>query len=112
MLEPRGVVGLEPLAEARTMDDPSLQQMAPHLAREQDIGFLVGLLAILEGEIWAGTAPEHLTSRVADRLAEVGLLTAETTTRKVRQALNDLNHRLRYVLGEYPAPINPEPVPE
>jgi hypothetical protein len=33
------------------------------------------------------------------------------TDRGFRQALNDLNHRLRYALGEYDDPPQPMPVP-
>ena len=46
-----------------------------------------------DGPNWA----RHL----ADRMSRDGLLTANPGSREVRQGLNDLNHRLRYLLGEY-----------
>ncbi len=48
--------------------------------------------------------------RFADRLSRDGLLTAEAGSRQVRQSLNDLNQRLRYVLGEYDEPSESKPV--
>lgn len=73
--------------------------------RDGDVAALIGLLAVLEGDLmiadrfhddipdWA----QHL----ATRLTKDGLLAAEPTNRDLRQALNDLNHRLRYARGEY-----------
>jgi hypothetical protein len=34
------------------------------------------------------------------------------TERDLRQSINDLNHRLRYALGEYNEPPRPLAVPE
>ena len=47
----------------------------------------------------------------AGRLSRDELLAPEAGNRDLRQALNDLNHRLRYVLGEYNEPPKPTPVP-
>ena len=48
---------------------------------------------------------------LAARLTKDGLLAAEPSNRDLRQALNDLNHRLRYVHGEYAEPPQSMPVP-
>ena len=48
---------------------------------------------------------------LAHRLGRDGFLGEDAGGREVRQALNDLNHRLRYALGEYDEPIEPLPVP-
>jgi hypothetical protein len=50
--------------------------------------------------------------RMARRLSRDGLLAADAGQRDLRQALNDLNHRLRYVLGEYDEPPVPRPLPQ
>jgi hypothetical protein len=44
------------------------------------------------------------TRRVAARLAREGLLEAPGDERELRQCINDLNHRLGYVLAEYGDP--------
>lgn len=49
----------------------------------------------------------HLTRR----LNRDGLLPSDATPRQMRQAVNDLNQRLRYVLGEYDEPPGSTPVP-
>jgi hypothetical protein len=76
------------------------------------VAALIGLLALLEGELMAGGVPEHLSRRIRDRLEQVGLLGAGGTERDLRQSISDLNHRLRYALGEYDEPPQPMVVPE
>jgi len=49
-------------------------------------------------------------ARLASRMTSDGLV-AEQSNRALRQGLNDLNRRLRYVLGEYDEPEGPTPVP-
>jgi hypothetical protein len=48
---------------------------------------------------------------LARRLTNDGLLTPHPTNRGLRQALNDLNHRLRYARGEYAEAPQSKPVP-
>lgn len=57
----------------------------------------------------SGDALPDWADHVARRLVADGAA-REATRRGVRQGLNDLNHRLRYVLGEYDEPIDPLPV--
>ena len=79
----------------------------------QDLAALIGVLAICEGEMMLMEPTGRLlTNRLAVRLHGEGLLPAEATERQVRQAVNDLNHRLRYAKGEYDHPLEPQPVPE
>jgi hypothetical protein len=73
---------------------------------------LIGLLALLEGELMAGGVPERLSRRMGDLLERVGLVGAGGTERDLRQSISDLNHRLRYALGEYDKPPQPVAVPE
>ncbi|GGL21491.1 hypothetical protein GCM10012284_65110 [Mangrovihabitans endophyticus] len=86
--------------------------LAPRSCRAPDVAALIGLLALLEGELMAGGVPEHLSRRIRDRLERVGLLGAAGTERDLRQSISDLNHRLRYALGEYDEPPRPVAVPE
>jgi hypothetical protein len=76
-----------------------------------DLAVLIGLLAVLEGHLMIGDVDEHVAGHLRRRVEDVGLLPAGSDERGLRQALNDLNHRLRYALGEYDTPPVPEPVP-
>lgn len=72
---------------------------------------MVGLLATLEGELMTGEdALPDWASHIARSWSRDGLV-AGPSNHDLRQSLNDLNHRLRYVLGEYDEPIDPTPVP-
>ena len=53
-------------------------------------------LAVLQGEQWAGSVDDHLWRRIAQRFAREGLLDETWEDRDVRQALHDMNQRLRY----------------
>ncbi|MFI7609122.1 hypothetical protein ACIBTV_28945 [Micromonospora sp. NPDC049366] len=93
------------------MSDAS-DQPAPNAVSGRDLAVLIGVLAVLEGELMVGDVPEHLTDRLRDRFAREGLLDPRASERAFRQAINDLNHRLRYGLGEYPEPPTRLPVPD
>jgi len=73
---------------------------------------LVGLLVVLETAVWTDALPRQLIEKVRGRLAHEGLLEDRAGDRELRQAVNDLNHRLRYALGEYDERPQPLPVPE
>jgi hypothetical protein len=79
------------------------------------VAAVVGVLATIESELMVGPDGDALPDwavPLAHRLGRDGLLGEDDDgQRAVRQALNDLNHRLRYVLGEYDEPIAPLPVP-
>ena len=91
------------------------QNRTPRAPRRQDVAALIGLLATLEGELLAESAGNgHVppwAQRLVRRLGEDGLLEPEASERQLRQCLNDLNHRLRYTLGEYDELPSPYPVP-
>lgn len=67
-----------------------------------DLSVLVGWCAVVEGALHAERVPEALLERLRVRLVDAGLLPAESSQQAFRQAVNDLNHRLRYAAGEYP----------
>jgi hypothetical protein len=86
--------------------------LAPRPCRARDLAALVGLLAVIEGEIMVGEVPPHLSDRIRHRLERETLLAPNGTERDLRQAINDLNHRIRYALGEYDEQPPRLPVPE
>nr|BFE60969.1 hypothetical protein GCM10020063_054950 [Dactylosporangium thailandense] len=73
---------------------------------------MIGVLAVIEGELMAGHASSQLAGNLRERLERARLLPPGGTERDLRQAINDLNHRLRYALGEYDRPPAPYVVPE
>jgi hypothetical protein len=76
----------------------------PNPVQHRDAAVLIGILAVLEGAIWADSFGEQTAGKVAERFAQQGLLAADYDQRDLRQALADLNQRLRYAAGEYGSP--------
>lgn len=111
MLAGRPVVIAWVLAEHQIVTMPS-NDVAPNPILSRDLAVLIGVLAVLEGELMADEMPEHLTGRLRDRFAQEDLLDDAGSSRALRQALNDLNHRLRYGLGEYPEMPPSVPTPD
>jgi hypothetical protein len=70
------------------------------------VAAVIVLLALLEGELMTGGVSQRLSRRIRDRLDVDGI------ERDLRQSISDLNHRLRYALGEYDEPPQPMAVPE
>lgn len=79
-------------------------ELAPRRPRAADVAALVGWLAVFEGELRVGAAPEGLTARFRERLVRNGLLDEDADERRLQEAVGDLNQRLRYVLGQYETP--------
>jgi hypothetical protein len=86
--------------------------LAPRSCHARDLSALIGLLAVIEGELMVGEVSRHLAGGIRDRLERVELLEPGGTERDLRQSINNLNHRLRYALGEYGEPPRPLAVPE
>jgi hypothetical protein len=85
----------------------------PRTPRTQDLVALIGLLASLEGELMTreGDDIPDWAKGFAGRLSRDRLLAADADGRQLRRSLNDLNQRLRYVLGEYDELPESTPVP-
>ncbi len=85
----------------------------PRSPLRRDVAALVGMLTTLESllSLEAGDQLPDWAARLARRLTRDGLLDRPEDPRELRQCLNDMNHRLRYALGEYDDPPVPEPVP-
>jgi hypothetical protein len=79
--------------------DPAVP--VPNPVQHRDAEVLIGILAILEGAIWGGSLDAWTTSKVAERFVQQGLLAAGHDEHELRQAINDMNQRLRYAAGEY-----------
>ncbi|MDQ7993689.1 MAG: hypothetical protein REI45_13550 [Propionicimonas sp.] len=91
-------------------DDDSELTSRPVYVR--DVEALIGWLAVVEGEVWGGAGPERLIARLRQRFERVGLLSESDDERAFRQAVSDMNQRLRFALGEYADPPAPVPVGE
>jgi hypothetical protein len=87
----------------------AIDPTCPNPLLSSDAAALIGLLAVLEEAIWTDMLPGDFAEKVQARFARAGLLRAQAEDRDLRQAVADLNQRLRYVLGEYdeaPQPIS------
>jgi hypothetical protein len=80
--------------------------------RERDASALIGLLAVVEGFSLAGELAPDLEERLVRRLHRVGLLAHDQSSVAFRSALNGLNQRLRFALGEYPGDPTAAPIGE
>jgi hypothetical protein len=89
----------------------NLAAPVPNPVQRGDANVLIGILAILEGVIWGGQLDEQTTSAVAERFVEQGLLSADYDQRDLRQAISDMNQRIRYAAGEYNTPPSSVPLP-
>lgn len=90
------------------------RSVAPRLAQARDIAALIGVLAVREGELSGTQDADEIpvwAAHLAQRLSRDGLLPSNADWRELRQALSNLNQRLRYVLGEYDEPPDAMPLP-
>ena len=89
----------------------NLAAPVPNPVQRRDAHVLIGILAILEGVIWGGKLDEQTTSKVAERFVQQGLLSADYDQHELRQAINDMNQRIRYAAGEDGTPPSSVPLP-
>ena len=73
----------------------------PVTLADQDVAVLIGILAVLEGQVRSGEAALTMTRRLRDRLARYELLSADAASEGLAGALADMNQRLRVARGEY-----------
>jgi hypothetical protein len=83
----------------------------PRPLLQKDTSAIIGILANLEGLIWVGDLDESAVEKLRLRAVQDGYLAEEANDHDLRQSLNDLNHRVRYALGEYGSPRLPEALP-
>jgi len=77
----------------------------------RDLSALIGLLAILEGHLHEPDFADRPGQDLARPLLRAGLLERGHSAQQLRQAINDLNQRLRYAIGQYATPPTSIPVP-
>lgn len=87
------------------------QDPAPNPVGKRDVEVLIGWVAVLEGEVMAGYLSQHLHAKLRRRVVDAGLLVEDGSERDFLQVINDINHRLRYSLGEYTEPPRSMPLP-
>ena len=76
----------------------------PHPPSSQEVAFLIGLMAVLEGEYLSGSVGDDLMQRIGLRFKRVGLLDDGFGNDDVRSALKSMNYRLRHARGEKDEP--------
>jgi hypothetical protein len=90
-----------------TPQDPTI---APNSIRSVDVNVLIGWLAVLEGYLMGEHPDADIVDPLRQRFVWAGLLTVDADERAFRQAVDDMNQRLRYTVGEYREPIPQLPV--
>jgi hypothetical protein len=73
----------------------------PVTLADRDVAVLIGILAVLEGEVRSGETSSRMTRHLSDRLARYDLLSADAAREDPAGALGDINQRLRLARGEY-----------
>ena len=79
----------------------------PNPLSQRDAIALIGLTATLNGLVRSGNIDPHARERLRSRLHRDGALPSEVATEpgeELSAALDALNQRLRWVLGEYDSP--------
>jgi hypothetical protein len=75
-------------------------ELCPRPLTRADAAALIGVLAVLEGQMASGTVEPEAVERFRSRLAADGLLTGETENQDVAVALEALHQRVRFAMGE------------
>jgi hypothetical protein len=83
----------------------------PNQVLTRDARTLIGLSASVEGALLVGEVTELWARKLHGRFVREGLLPAGSAEHEVALMIKDINHRLRYAIGEYPSPAAPVPVP-
>jgi hypothetical protein len=52
---------------------------------------------------------DELAAKLRVRFIAEGVLSSQSNERDLRQVIDDINHRLRYAIGEYSDPPTPRP---
>jgi hypothetical protein len=85
--------------------------LTPNPVLVRDATTLIGLLAHLEGALMVEETLDEFATRLRARFIAEGVLSSQSNERDLRQVINDMNHRLRYAVGEYSDPPSPVWVP-
>ena len=75
-------------------------EFSPRPLTRQDAASLVGVLAVLVGEMSAGNVDQQAVDHLRRRLTDDGLLGTGREGEDLPAALEALNQRVRFALGE------------
>jgi len=75
-------------------------EFCPRPLTRQDAAALVGILAVLEGQVTSGNVQPEAVERLRSRMADDGLLTGDAAEHDVPATLDALKQRVRFALGE------------
>jgi hypothetical protein len=88
---------------------PEIERVEPlRPLSDVDARAIIGLLAILEGELLGEQLDPALAHRLRDRWVREDLLAEGAELAHLRRALAEMNQRVRYARGEYAEPPDPE----
>jgi hypothetical protein len=73
----------------------------PVTLADRDVAVLIGVLAVLEGQVRFGETAPDMTRHLSDRLARYELVAADAASDALARALADMNQRLRVARREY-----------
>jgi hypothetical protein len=76
-------------------------ELCPRPLTQQDAAALIGVLAVLEGQISGQNVDAQVVDHFRRRLTDDGLLTGGPEGDDLPAALGALNQRVRFALGEY-----------
>ena len=71
-----------------------------HPVSQQDARAVLGLVIVVQGELHAGQLDPRVLERLHERVENAGLVPAGSGPAELLLALDNLNHRLRWVIGE------------
>jgi hypothetical protein len=75
-------------------------EFCPRPLTRQDATALIGILAVLEGQLMSGNLDPEAAERLRSRMADDGLLEGDEANQDVPATLEALNQRVRFALGE------------
>jgi hypothetical protein len=81
----------------------------PNPISDGDVSAVIGLLAVVEGELLGEQLDPKLVRSIRDRFVMAGLLAQDAETADLRVVVvAEMNQRFRYARGEYDEPPAPE----
>lgn len=77
-----------------------------HPVSQPDADALLGLVIVVQGELYAGQLEPRLSELLGRRFESAGLVPVGSGPAELLLALDNLNERLRWVIGEYDHPLS------
>ncbi|WP_067430301.1 hypothetical protein [Nocardioides jensenii] len=96
------------MSEVEYVEEPDDEALGPSVVMDRDtVEMLAGVVATLQGHIWAGTVAPSDVRRLARKFVEAGRLDEDWTEQQLRSRLEDLIFAMQFALGridELPGP--------